>query len=238
VKQLTVYKAPNVLMVHMKRFTWHGSKISKPVQFEAHLNLDKFMSTNRVANKGKEDNKYELYGVSCHVGGASSGHYYAYVRTPAGTWACMDDSSASNVGIERVLGDTQAAYIMFYMKAQPKRPQSVFVADKKRPAAPPAQIPSTRKTETAPVPIVSYTPVVIEEPNPKLKRKDSPVERATTVAAPAPVAASVSASDEIGVIFSAPKKAKLAEATSPAQIQANHSKGMVYFAGIFSGSCS
>ena len=47
-KGLTVDKAPNVLTVHMKRFTPTGRKITNQVQFDEFLNLGPVMSEDEV----------------------------------------------------------------------------------------------------------------------------------------------------------------------------------------------
>lgn len=47
-KQLTVFKAPNILIVTLKRFDLlqNGAKLNKPVLFREDLNLKKVMSLN------------------------------------------------------------------------------------------------------------------------------------------------------------------------------------------------
>ncbi len=46
VKQITVEEAPNVLVVHLKRFEFglHGHKLSKRVEYDPVLDLGPFMS--------------------------------------------------------------------------------------------------------------------------------------------------------------------------------------------------
>lgn len=49
-KQLTIYKAPHVLTIHLKRFYSHdpGQKIDKKVEFEPSLDLKPFVSDQQV----------------------------------------------------------------------------------------------------------------------------------------------------------------------------------------------
>lgn len=43
--------------------------------------------------------RYNLYGVLVHAGRSThSGHYYCFVRSPAGMWYELDDSSVHQVG--------------------------------------------------------------------------------------------------------------------------------------------
>lgn len=60
----------------MKRFNYQGRKISKDIQFQEQLNLDKYM----VQADGDKA-LYELIGTVVHLGGSLfSGHYIAHVK--------------------------------------------------------------------------------------------------------------------------------------------------------------
>ncbi|KAK3842776.1 MAG: hypothetical protein J3R72DRAFT_367788, partial [Linnemannia gamsii] len=108
-KQMTIYDAPNVLCVHLKRFTFTGQKINRHVRFEPTLQLHSFMSKN----KEHGDLTYSLYAVLVHAGGSChSGHYYCYVKSSNGIWYSMNDSHVSVVSLQTVL--SQNAYMLFY----------------------------------------------------------------------------------------------------------------------------
>lgn len=133
-KQLTVFRPPLTLCIQLKRFTfvngfggnqsfkfsniksgWGGSKISKPIEFPANLDLP--LSDGRSC-------PYSLTGVVIHVGGsASSGHYTAYVkkavRKGAGQWYHMDDSFVEPVTEKTVLRQKDA-YVLFYCRTEVK----------------------------------------------------------------------------------------------------------------------
>ena len=76
---------------------------------------------DRRAREGFEEYPYELTGVLVHASSMNSGHYMAYVRASNGAWNLMDDSSVSQVGLNRVL--RQKAYMLFYAKKVKRAPQ-------------------------------------------------------------------------------------------------------------------
>ena len=130
-KQLTVFRPSLSLIVHLKRFSFGGdggggysnfhyrgggygggSKITKPIQFPAHLSLP--LSDGRKC-------EYTLTGVILHVGySASSGHYTAYVKKPRSEkWLHLDDSHVSVTTESNVL-KTKDAYVLFYCRKEVK----------------------------------------------------------------------------------------------------------------------
>ncbi|KAD6794979.1 hypothetical protein E3N88_05875 [Mikania micrantha] len=111
-KQLTVYKAPNVLTIHLKRFGCHmsGQKIDKNVLFSPTLDLKPF-----VTGPYDGDLTYTLYGVLVHAGWSTdSGHYYCFVRTSSGMWYALDDNRVFQVSENMVF--EQEAYMLFYFR--------------------------------------------------------------------------------------------------------------------------
>ncbi|KAG0208105.1 hypothetical protein BGX28_000861 [Mortierella sp. GBA30] len=108
-KQMTIYEAPKILSVHLKRFTFTGQKINRHVKFDTKLELNSVMSSN----KKHPDLTYSLYAVLVHAGGSChSGHYYCYVKSSNGIWYSMNDSHVSVVSQQTVL--SQNAYMLFY----------------------------------------------------------------------------------------------------------------------------
>ncbi|KAL6012151.1 hypothetical protein ACLOJK_002629 [Asimina triloba] len=111
-KQLTVHKAPDVLTIHLKRFSSHmpDQKINKKVDFDTTLDLKPFASDPHDG-----DLKYTLYGVLVHAGCSTrAGHYYCYVRTSSGMWYSLDDNQVIQVSQKTVL--EQKAYMLFYIR--------------------------------------------------------------------------------------------------------------------------
>jgi hypothetical protein len=100
-KTVTIFRAPLVLMIHLKRFSYDGRKINKFIQFEEKLNLN--------------SEEYGLHGIVVHLGSTrNSGHYIAFVKAPNGCWYEMDDSSVHQVSLSKVL--SQHVYLLFYSK--------------------------------------------------------------------------------------------------------------------------
>lgn len=111
-KRFTIDRAPNVLTVHLKRFSPFNprEKIDKKVDFQPVLDLTPFVSDSKGA-----DYKYSLYGVLVHAGWSTqSGHYYCYVRTSSGMWHNLDDNQVRQVREADVL--KQKAYMLFYVR--------------------------------------------------------------------------------------------------------------------------
>ncbi|OIW19497.1 hypothetical protein TanjilG_06952 [Lupinus angustifolius] len=124
-KQLTIHKAPYVLMIHLKRFFAHdpGLKIKKKVHFGCTLDLKPYVSGSYDG-----DVKYSLYGVLVHSGSSThSGHYYCYVRTSNNMWYTLDDNRVSHVSEREVLN--QQAYMLFYVRDRkgivPRKPVDI-----------------------------------------------------------------------------------------------------------------
>ncbi|TYG67179.1 hypothetical protein ES288_D05G057700v1 [Gossypium darwinii] len=112
IKQLTVYNAPHVLTIHLKRFQAHnlGQKIDRKVEFGLTIDMKPFVSGS---NEGYL--KYTLYGVLVHRGWSThSGHYYCFVRTSSGMWYTLDDNRVFQVSEKTVL--EQKAYMLFYVR--------------------------------------------------------------------------------------------------------------------------
>ncbi|KAJ0266835.1 hypothetical protein HA466_0007630 [Hirschfeldia incana] len=123
-RQLTVFKAPSVLTVHLKRFeAYRSGKIDKKVEFPPAINMKPFVTGPYEGNL-----KYTLYGVLVHKGGSiNSGHYYCYVRTSSGMWYSLDDKKVYQASEKTVFN--QKAYMLFYVRDRqntiPKNPVTV-----------------------------------------------------------------------------------------------------------------
>lgn len=127
-KQLTVFRPPLALCIQLKRFAYGGlnnsmgygsfggrmggNKISKPIEFPAHMKLP--LSDGRSC-------AYSLTGIIIHVGSsASSGHYTACVKKPSkkgARWYHMDDSYVQAVSEQEVLRQRDA-YVLFYSRKE------------------------------------------------------------------------------------------------------------------------
>lgn len=79
-KKLDIWRLPEILIVHLKRFTYKRftkDKLETFVDFPIEeLNL----STYIIHNDGEVSHKYMLYAISNHYGSMGGGHYTAFVQ--------------------------------------------------------------------------------------------------------------------------------------------------------------
>lgn len=113
-KTYELYKLPEILIIHLKRFKSRGlwnEKLTTMVEFPVlGLNLKDFVLS-------EEDNEpiYDLYGVSNHMGFMGGGHYTAFVWNPyVDSWVLMDDTRCYKVNSQDVV--TPNGYILFYRR--------------------------------------------------------------------------------------------------------------------------
>ncbi|XP_030552135.2 ubiquitin carboxyl-terminal hydrolase 25 [Rhodamnia argentea] len=113
-KQMSVFQAPNVLVIQFKRFEGlYGGKIDKAITFEEVLVLSSFMC------KESQDTspEYNLFGTIVHAGcSPDSGHYYAYIKDASGRWYCCNDAYVSLATLDEVL--SEKVYILFFSRTK------------------------------------------------------------------------------------------------------------------------
>eukprot|EP01138_Halocafeteria_seosinensis_P006115 gb/GECG01006252.1/.p1 GENE.gb/GECG01006252.1/~~gb/GECG01006252.1/.p1 ORF type:complete len:762 (+),score=90.99 gb/GECG01006252.1/:1-2286(+) len=81
------------------------------------LNLDLTPAMSDIAKAEHIPAMYDLHGVLVHMGhSTNSGHYYSYIKSPAGQWYLMDDSSVRIVSANEAL--RQRAYMLFYSRRE------------------------------------------------------------------------------------------------------------------------
>ncbi|EFJ42377.1 hypothetical protein VOLCADRAFT_67166, partial [Volvox carteri f. nagariensis] len=127
-KKLDLWSLPEVLVVHLKRFSYtrySRNKLDTPVDFPLHgLDLGPY-----VLRPQSVPPVYDLFAVSNHYGSMGGGHYTAYAKLPSppqdaqtqeaathsgDRWYCFDDSRVSSVDPEGVR--SPAAYVLFYRR--------------------------------------------------------------------------------------------------------------------------
>ncbi|BEI95738.1 hypothetical protein CcaverHIS631_0106870 [Cutaneotrichosporon cavernicola] len=128
-KALTLVRLPPVLLIQLKRFSFAGgfwNRSDTPVIFPTNnLDLTRFVPRREPTGSENLDDprtqigpfKYDLYGVTNHLGTLSSGHYTAFVRD-AGRWKLAEDSRISNASERDVVSHPAASYILFYKRVQ------------------------------------------------------------------------------------------------------------------------
>ncbi|CAD8139779.1 unnamed protein product [Paramecium pentaurelia] len=132
-KQMEIYRAPQLLIIHLKRFrsannriSSYGSffysngsqKITTMVHFPKKLNLNPFV-LSKVNDNDPIDYNYELYGVDNHFGGLGGGHYTACAYNQLiNKWVDYNDSSARITSADV---ESEAAYVLFYRRTDSQK---------------------------------------------------------------------------------------------------------------------
>ncbi|KAI9120269.1 hypothetical protein K1719_007302 [Acacia pycnantha] len=116
-KKLDLWRLPEVLVIHLKRFSYSRSmkhKLETFVNFPIH----DFDLTNYIANKNNSRRQiYELYALTNHYGSMGSGHYTAHIKLlEENRWYNFDDSHISPISEDEV--NSAAAYVLFYRRVK------------------------------------------------------------------------------------------------------------------------
>lgn len=111
-KSMCFLKMPKILIISFKRFNFHffATKINRYISFPLdNLNLKKY-----VTGYDKVDSIYHAFAIINHIGGAESGHYFAYCKNVNGKWYEYNDENV----IELHTVDLKNAYVIFYEKKE------------------------------------------------------------------------------------------------------------------------
>ncbi|XP_061596324.1 ubiquitin carboxyl-terminal hydrolase 2-like isoform X1 [Cololabis saira] len=110
-KRFSIQKFPQILVLHLKRFSDSNVRASKLCTF---VNFPvKDLDMREFSAEAGEHPVYNLYAVSNHVGSTLGGHYTAYCRNPAlGEWYHYNDSRVSPISSSQVRSSN--AYVLFY----------------------------------------------------------------------------------------------------------------------------
>ncbi|KAI7888229.1 uncharacterized protein EV154DRAFT_448216 [Mucor mucedo] len=124
-KQLTLTRLPDILLIHLKRFSMDGlfkNKLDIIVKCPTRsLDLSGYvpMTVTPSPPQDRPSYVYDLYAVSNHYGSLSGGHYTACVRDGyTDKWHYFDDSKFSLCDENKVV--TKAAYNLFYVRSKVK----------------------------------------------------------------------------------------------------------------------
>ncbi|ERM93667.1 ubiquitin carboxyl-terminal hydrolase 8 [Amborella trichopoda] len=114
-KKLDLWRLPEILVVHLKRFSYSHyikNKLEMFVDFPIH-DLD--LSSHIARKELQSSTHYELYAVSNHYGGLGGGHYTAYVHhSDEKGWYDFDDSRVTPITEDQI--KSSAAYVLFYRR--------------------------------------------------------------------------------------------------------------------------
>ncbi|KAK0419447.1 hypothetical protein QR680_014150 [Steinernema hermaphroditum] len=113
-KKLDLWKLPDILIVHLKRFQytrWYRDKIDSYVEFPVRgLDL-----TDRVIDQSGKSYVYDLIAISNHSGGLGGGHYTA-IGLNGSTWYNFNDSYASDIQDLPNVKSSREAYMLMYRR--------------------------------------------------------------------------------------------------------------------------
>jgi ubiquitin C-terminal hydrolase len=107
----TFWTLPNILILHLSRYTNDGNKIKSLVTFPYNLNM-----TNKVSKKKCDKNNYmySLYAVNYHIGTSTDGHYLSACKDINGEWYTFDDENVRKTSQDKIINEH--AYILFYQR--------------------------------------------------------------------------------------------------------------------------
>ncbi|XP_073066317.1 ubiquitin carboxyl-terminal hydrolase 8-like [Primulina eburnea] len=115
-KKLDLWRLPEILVIHLKRFSYSRylkNKLETFVDFPIH-DLD--ISAYIDQKGGQSSNRYILYAISNHYGSMGGGHYTAFVHHGGDRWYDFDDSHVSSISEAKI--KTSAAYVLFYRRVE------------------------------------------------------------------------------------------------------------------------
>jgi len=115
-KKFDLWKVPQILVVHLKRFQyskWSREKLNAPISFP----IDSLDLSSFVKSKQNSLPIYDLFAISTHYGGLGGGHYCCEAKNCISKkWYIYDDSQVTETNLEQ-LKNCQA-YVLFYQKRQ------------------------------------------------------------------------------------------------------------------------
>ncbi|PIC33738.1 hypothetical protein B9Z55_013614 [Caenorhabditis nigoni] len=138
-KQLDMWKLPEILVLHLKRFQytkWSREKLT----WEVVIPVRGLDLTNKIVNPNHEKAIYDLIAVSRHYGSMSGGHYTAAAfNDHAQKWYDFNDSSASATYPPTDPYESSDPYILVYRRrpldsnGEPLAPETTASASQVRP---------------------------------------------------------------------------------------------------------
>ncbi|XP_061591618.1 ubiquitin carboxyl-terminal hydrolase 11 [Cololabis saira] len=115
-KKLDLWSLPEVLIIHLKRFSYTKftrEKLDTIVDFPLRdLDFSGLLLKKSVSS-AEPPSRYDLIAVSNHYGGLRDGHYTSYARNKDNSqWYYFDDSKVTYATEDQIV--TNAAYVLFY----------------------------------------------------------------------------------------------------------------------------
>mmetsp|Transcript_6618 Transcript_6618/g.4967 ORF Transcript_6618/g.4967 Transcript_6618/m.4967 type:complete len:225 (+) Transcript_6618:886-1560(+) len=113
-KEMTIYRFPRVLVLHLKRFYnsfMRREKINTLIDIPMTLDIAEFAPHS--SHPSKEQAQYQLYGISHHSGSLYGGHYVGEVLGDNGKWYDCNDSWVTSTNEPDT--NSSSAYVLFYI---------------------------------------------------------------------------------------------------------------------------
>ncbi|KAF9595468.1 hypothetical protein IFM89_000386 [Coptis chinensis] len=115
-KKLDLWRLPEILIIHLKRFSYSRFMKNKLDSFVDFSIDDLDLSTYIACINNQSSCRYRLFAVSNHYGSMGGGHYTAFVFHGGNQWFDFDDSRVSPINVDKI--KTSAAYVLFYRRIQ------------------------------------------------------------------------------------------------------------------------
>ncbi|KAL3536010.1 hypothetical protein ACH5RR_004471 [Cinchona calisaya] len=113
-KKLDLWRLPEILVIHLKRFSYNRFSKNKLETF-VDFPIDDFDISNYMVHKNSQvSHRYMLYAISNHLGCMGSGHYTAFIRHGQSRWYEFDDSNVFHVSEKQI--KKSSAYVLFYRR--------------------------------------------------------------------------------------------------------------------------
>ena len=91
-QKIRIGNLPQLLILSFQRINFYNqTKNFAKIQFDENLDMKDFVDNEIFDNSST---KFRLWGILCHRGNYSNGHYYSYVKMN-GSWFCFDDNVVS-----------------------------------------------------------------------------------------------------------------------------------------------
>lgn len=116
-KKFDLWHTPDILIVHLKRFSSSGTRRDK-IDAVVDCPIEGLDISTRVLEKidGKQQ-VYDLIAIDDHMGGLGGGHYTAFAKNfQDGNWYKFDDTQVSNPISNTRNMITSHAYLLFYRR--------------------------------------------------------------------------------------------------------------------------
>ncbi|MCJ1283811.1 CSN-associated deubiquitinating enzyme Ubp12 [Xylographa opegraphella] len=118
-KKFELWKSPDILVIHLKRFSAQG-RLRDKLDVKVDFPIEGLDLSSRVAVKDEGQSPiYDLFAVDNHYGGLGGGHYTAFAQNFYDkNWYEYNDTMASRRNAKDVV--TSAAYLLFYRRRSSK----------------------------------------------------------------------------------------------------------------------